>query len=534
MTLTIKKVAVRALGNFPLAPQLVYRIRQKRGTFGRYNLEQLRAALPQAVPQAAYAAQRMPHGKRIVLLASIHYWVEYCTMLGLTLAGQGHQVSMGFLPYADYRRREEPFELRYQSFYTHQVLQSTRSLLQTVDLLKIRPEVNLPASLQEAAQRIAVYDTQYVLQVEQVDLSSDFYRMRLEYNLRAARVLLPWLRSEMPEAFIFPNGIVIEYGMAYQVARFLDIPIVTYEFSEDREQIWIAHNDEVMRQDTGLLWKTHGDTPLTSTQRTRIEALERARQSARTFGKSDRLWQDLPLQGSQAIRNSLSLDERPVILLATNVLGDSLILGRNIFSQSMAEWIVRTIHFFSSRTDAQLVIRIHPGERYMKGPSMVDVVSKEVPRLPENVRIVGPLDKINTYDIMDIARLGLVYTTTTGMEMVMNGTSVIVAGDTHYRGKGFTLEPASWDEYFGLIEDAIRTPEAYRPTQKQIDLAWNYAYRFFFEYPRPFPWKIYDFWLDFQRWPLQRVFSEEGRNQFAASFSALVGEPIEWTDWDVD
>jgi len=220
-----------------------------------------------------------------------------------------------------------------------------------------------------------------------------------------------------------------------------------------------------------------------------------------------------------------------VVLLATNVLGDSLILGREIFSQSMADWIVHTIHFFAQRADQQLVIRIHPGERFMKGPSMADILNAKVPQLPENVHVVGPLDKVNTYDIMGLSQLGLVYTTTTGLEMVMNGVPVIVAGDTHYRGRGFTIDPRTWEEYYRAIETILAQPRKHRPTAQQVELAWNYAYRFFFQYSRPFPWHLYDFWLSYQNWPLGRVLGEEGRAKFGATFRSLVGEPIEWTDW---
>jgi hypothetical protein len=53
----------------------------------------------------------------------------------------------------------------------------------------------------------------------------------------------------------------------------------------------------------------------------------------------------------------LNLDDRPVILLATNVLGDSLTLGRQVFSKSMAEWVEETVRYFADRQDVQLVIR---------------------------------------------------------------------------------------------------------------------------------------------------------------------------------
>ena len=50
-----------------------------------------------------------------------------------------------------------------------------------------------------------------------------------------------------------------------------------------------------------------------------------------------------------------------------------------------------------------------------------------LPRLPEHIRLIGPKEKVNTYDLVEVADLGLVYTTTVGMEMAMNGVPVIVS-----------------------------------------------------------------------------------------------------------
>lgn len=523
------------LGRLPYTPELYHWLyRQHFQQFNRYNLKRLEKNLPSLCEQAAYFARQSPKGKRVFIFASIYYWIEQCAVIGLALAGQGHQVTLGYYPYSDYRKRSNRFDQRYRSLYTRSILKRSQGLMDSLDLLELPCVLHLPAELQRAVDTISLYDAQYVLQTEDVEPESDFYRMRHDYNNLTARTTLTWLQADPPEVIIIPNGIVIEYGVAYQVAHFLGIPIVTFEFSEEREQLWLAHNDEVMRQNTDALWQASDQRPLQPGQRREIEALENARQSARTFGRSERLWQDIPLQGEEQLRQELRLDERPLALLATNVLGDSLILGRNIISQSMAEWIVRTVDYFARRPDLQLVIRIHPGERFMKGPSMAEVIRAKIPFLTENVRVVGALDKVNTYDLMAVAKLGLVYTTTTGMEMVMQRIPVIVAGDTHYRQRGFTINPRTWEEYFQAIGDVFAKPQQHCPTPEQVELAWNYAYRFFFQYPRPFPWHLVGFWESYQTWPLARVLGEQGWAKFGATFRSLVGEPIEWTDWELD
>jgi hypothetical protein len=314
------------------------------------------------------------------------------------------------------------------------------------------------------------------------------------------------------------------------VARFLNIPVVTFEFSDNREEIWLAQNDDIMRQNTDLLWQACRDIPLTESQRARIDELETARMGARMFGKSDRLWQDVPRSGGAQVKQDLNLDDRPIVLLATNVLGDSLTLGRDLFSPNMADWILRTIRFFADHSQVQLVIRVHPGERLMTGPSMVDIVKKAYPQLPENVRLVGPLDKVNTYDLMELISLGVVYTTTTGLEMVMNRIPVVVAGDTHYRGRGFTLDPGSWEEYFTLLEKIPGEAAPFRLTDEQVELAWRYAYHFFFTYPLPFPWHLVGFSKDVEQWPLDRVLGLQGQAEFGKTFRYLAGERIDWKE----
>ena len=161
---------------------------------------------------------------------------------------------------------------------------------------------------------------------------------------------------------------------------------------------------------------------------------------------------------------------------------------------------------------------------------MATVVREALPEIPEHIHIIAATDKINTYDLIEIADLGLAYTTTVGMETAMNGIPVICCGHTHYRGRGFTIDPNTWDEYFVALEQVLSDLPAHRLNEEQTAKAWNYAYRFFFEYPRPFPWRLMNFWDDLEVWPVGKVLSEEGISQFGDTFKFLVGEPFTWKD----
>jgi hypothetical protein len=310
----------------------------------------------------------------------------------------------------------------------------------------------------------------------------------------------------------------------------LNIPTVTYEFGEQRNRIWIAQNSEVMHQRTDELWTARKGLDVPEEELQRVESLYSSRKKASTWKNFSRQWQGVPTSGGDQVRLRLGLDSRPVILLATNVIGDSLTLGRQVFSDSMTEWLERTIEYFALHPQAQLVVRIHPGELVTKGPSVADVVHKFFPGgIPENILLISADAEINTYDLIEIADLGLVYTTTVGMEMAMSGVPVIVIGQTHYRDKGFTLDPQTWDAFFELLTDLLSSTDITRLTRREVDLAREYAYRFFFEYPQPYPWHLLHMWEDIDNVTMETVLGESGMKEYGETFQYLAGKPIDWS-----
>lgn len=515
------------LGQIPAAAAVYDAFRPRRPRT-RYNLEQLAAQLPKAVEETRPFAGRKPGASKLVLFATLHYWIEQAAIIGLCLRGMGYDVTVAYLPYSNWDRSIHPFDLQRQDLYTRRVLSPLEGLVKVVSLRSVEAIGALPDSLADAVNMASSYDVMYSLQVEDVDRESDLFKLRMERNRFACQAALTYLRAAAPDAALIPNGLVTELGAFFQAARFLQLPAVTYEFNDQREQIWLSQDDVVMNQNTDDLWQARGGVPLTHAQRETIRSFEQAREGARTFGKGTRLWQDTPTEGGQVLRKSLGLDNRPVVLLATNVLGDSLTLGRNLFASSMAEWIERSVQYFVKRPDVQLVVRVHPGERKIKGPSMLGVIERAAPDRPEHIHVIGPAESTNTYDVMEIADLGLVYTTTVGMEMAMRAVPVIVGGKTHYRERGFAMAPSSWEEYFSMVERVLQNPAAHRLSEEEVEAAWNYGYRFFFEYPFDFPWRLMHFWDDMIEWPLARVLSEEGQLAFGRTFHYLAGERIEW------
>src|SRR5258706_879495 len=530
-----KSVLKTFLGDLPLTAEIDWMLRQKnRARKDHFNLDRLAKSLPAARAVVESIAKHAKPGKNVLFFATLHYWVEQSAYLGLVLAGLGHKVTLLTLPYSEWHKQKDNFTQRQRVLHTRDALASLHPLIEHVSMLDLKPATALPDRIKSDIEEISLWDSQYTLMREEVDMNnaSDraLYDLRIQRNTFAAKAAFEWMQTKKPDVVLIPNGLILEMGIVFRVARYLNIDAVTYEFNDQREQIWLAQNSSIMQQDTDYLVETRCGLPITDEMFERVADLENARRGARVWGKSKRLWQYISSQGAQETHKILNLDDRPVVMLAANVLGDSLTLGRDIFAASMTEWITKTVQYFAKRTDVQLVIRIHPGEKLVpQAKSMGTVVREALPEIPSHIHIIGALDNINTYDLIEIADVGLAYTTTVGLETAMNGRPVISCGQTHYRGRGFTLDPNSWDEYYATLEKVLADIPAYRLDEKQIEFAWNYAYRFFFEYPRPFPWRLMNFWDDLEVWPLEKVLSKEGMTHFGDTFKFLVGEPFTWT-----
>lgn len=534
MASSIKSRIKEVLATVPIAADIYWRTFDRGGPAAnfteRHSLEKLREILPEWCEQAAKARKISAPGRDVMIFSTFRYWIEHTTLLGLTLSGLGHRVSLTYLPYAKYKISTQRFDLLRQNAYVKSVLRRVKPLMNVDSLFNINSmRGSLPPTLKELVNEASYRDAQYVLRLEEVDEQNEQYNLRLARNELAARNILAWLGDHSYQVLIIPNGSILEYGVVYRIARYLNIPVVTYEFDEPRQRIRLAQDAEVMREETDALWEARGSVPFDSDKLERARSLYTARQGGDLWENFSTSFQGVARQGEISVRQELGLDSRPIVLLAPNTFGDSATLNRQVFSKGMSDWLENSVKYFSDRPEVQLVIRVHPSEARMTyGASMAEVVNQSMPNLPENIHLVLADASVNTYDLIEIANLGLVYTTTVGMEMAMTGVPVIVAGFTHYRGKGFTLDPDSWQAYFETIDRVLKAPGDFRLTEQQMNDVWHYAYRFFFDFTRPFPWHLLYFWDDVREWPLDRVLGDEGQELFGDTFGYLVGEPLDW------
>lgn len=315
------------------------------------------------------------------------------------------------------------------------------------------------------------------------------YRSFLVSGMVVAQGLRRVLDRTDPQRVFMLNGTFFAESIMSAIAAERGLPFTTYEKGFIQDSIVVTPGEPAcylrVPEDA---WLAARDVPLSADEADAVDAyLGQRRVGAGTL---DNFWSDR-VDDVGLIRRRLGLRPgRPLVVMFCNILWDSAVLGRDLGFTSMGEWTVAAIGWAADHPEIDLVVRIHPAEvrltNHQTRERTADVIAAHVPSLPENVRVVQAEDPASSYAFMDEAVLGLVYTSTVGLEMATRGIPVLVAADTHYRGRGFTVDPTTPGEYWAEADRLLATPRQDAESLRVRQLACRYAALFFFRFHQVF------------------------------------------------
>jgi len=288
------------------------------------------------------------------------------------------------------------------------------------------------------------------------------------------------LRAFEPDVVFLLNGLFGAERTIRQVALGQGVRTPTYEIAPRGGALVLSQDAAAPDYDLDRLWARVKDRPLNERQRSETIGLleDRARGVGAHESYCDRV-EDDPAQ----LRSRLGLSGcQPIVSLFTNVTWDSATIGHDIAFESMFDWVEQSVRLAAGR-DVALVVRIHPAEgRWGTREAVQEAIGSRLGEIPANVRFVAAADALSSYALLDISNLSLTYTTTVGLEAAARGKPVAVAGDTHYRGRGFTIDIASAQDLARVLAAAPQELPA-----PNSELAERYAHMFFFRAMIPFP-----------------------------------------------
>lgn len=284
-----------------------------------------------------------------------------------------------------------------------------------------------------------------------------------------------------PNSVIMSHGIYSTWGPAFQILDNENIPVLIHGRGKKRHTQIFNWNLTADSWDVSAEWEKVKDKALTEEESNQINEYL----GSRVTHKDDIFVFNFGAKTTDRETIAyLGLDpDKPIYTAFTNVLWDAASAQREIAFSNPVEWIIETIRWFNERPDKQLIVKIHPAEMII-GTNMpfYDIILSQVSP-NSNVRIIQPQEKVNSWSIYNITTLGIVHTTTAGLEMPLAYKPCIVVSKTHYRGKGFTIDINSNKEYFEMLESFDPKLVDYEYNK---EMALRYAYLLFMRYQVPF------------------------------------------------
>ena len=304
-------------------------------------------------------------------------------------------------------------------------------------------------------------------------LDKDLFCDYLQFVRSACITALTWekiLNEIEPNLLILNHGLYVPQGIILEVAKSNNIKVKTFHPGYRKNSLIIGDNDTYHKTLVKKDVSEYLNIPISSLQKQKIQDYLYSRR----FGYNDQI--------SFIHKNAekLNLPEyiykiKPFNLILTNVAWDAQCHYENNQYNNMNDWILDIIELARKYSNTNFVFRCHPAEvngRRVSNEKTSDFIYKNSKNL-KNIYIVKSEDKYSTYKLLEESSAVIVYATKTAIEAACLGKPVLICGESFLRNKGIGLDLKNCDD----IENTFLQLNSFKV---DTDLAYNYAYHFFF------------------------------------------------------
>lgn len=333
----------------------------------------------------------------------------------------------------------------------------------------------------EGLDRYALASLKKRLKVYDVELEDSETKRRHDQFKRSAVALFSATQAlidEVDPIAVFVNeSAYVQGGAPLEAARRESVPVYTQMFGY---------------QDETILTSSGGRSPLPPfAPRGWVDRQMNRQLSPEERDEIDRLMEgrasgeNVSVQYTSATDQSIQSGNEITVGVFTNLLWDASLTPEAGVYQDVYDWLGDTIDTLRDHNEVSVILKTHPAEaEFGTRESVTDWIEETYETIPDNISLLRPDTEVNTYRVIDDIDVGIVYNSTVGLEMAYEGVPVVVAGETHYRDLGFTIDPPDVISY----QRCIDTPAEINPPTDQRDLAARYAHLLFVRRHVPFPY----------------------------------------------
>lgn len=291
-----------------------------------------------------------------------------------------------------------------------------------------------------------------------------------------------------PDRVFMSHGTYVDWGPALHSAMERGIPVTGWKASYLTSRFFFRHVADASRVDfhklSDRVWDQLRQRPLSEEEDASLQnflarryhqgvSFDMKRMAAYT-GETD------------AFLDKYELDRtKPIWGVMAHINWDSVSDYSPMAYPSFDEWMVDTIETVSKITDVQWLIKVHPIEAYDNPAAGVQrLIDTRFPNLPSHVHVIPAEEQVSPLEFFHVVDGAVTVYGTAGLELALQGKPVILAGEAHYGGKGFTYDGLTIDEYRALLHKASSLPPL---DESQQELARTYGHSYFIQRQIPLP-----------------------------------------------
>lgn len=393
-------------------------------------------------------------------------------MFAVLLAWRGHRVTIGYFPKLQSPIKEPVLDAPGAREFLHAALDAVErrsgGRIRCVDLHDLAAGGEAPDPDYLASQTRA--DTIMRMRREHLDREEHETDQALHYYGeigRNAQIAAHRYFSHHRDEFdlcLIANGASFENGHFAQMALAHGIPLTTHEKFAFSKVVVVNHGGAFFHfSDLDRIWNRRRELGFLN-EPLRSFAIRKGRElfDQRRYSTGNAWgWQyqkGRPTQSADEIEKRLGVTRDGFVLICPNVPFDAGYDGWLQLFPSMRQWLVETVRFLLKNGSSKVVVRAHPAEArpgFDKEP--IAQVLGEAGIASDRLVIIPGNSDINTYDLMPLCRYGVVFASTTGIEMAMCGKPVLAGATVYYARCGITRPAADRAEYFASISELEST-----------------------------------------------------------------------------
>jgi CDP-glycerol glycerophosphotransferase (TagB/SpsB family) len=281
------------------------------------------------------------------------------------------------------------------------------------------------------------------------------------------------------------HGIYTTWEPIVEFCQKEKIDFVCYDRAKTKNHINININQNSPNWDFTTAWDRYKEKTLNEIENNQVDTYLKERELQKgdvysyNFSKVE--------ANISSLKNRLGINkDRIIITIFTNLIWDAANVSRDVAFKNPLECITKTIEYFKDNDKVQIVIRSHPAEKVLGTKEKYSdlVLDYFKNNLPDNVTIIQPEDNVNSFSVIELSDIGIVNTSTVGLEFAILGKPILLISETNYRNKGFTFDVENEDEYFSTLDNQIKNIQL---KENQVDLARKYFYMMMFLYQKKTP-----------------------------------------------